>query len=356
MKRQLFSLSFAAILFATGAFAQVPRIVVQGNGAPQVFADFAEAVAAAQANDKVFLSGGAFTYTGGTVIDKPLHFIGAGIIPDSSQTTGVTTLHGTITNAPLVILTEASGSTFTGIRFTSDWDGSVNTTSVQFGNSAENDAPTNVVFQRCWFQRTLRLGAPPTTAFETNTVIDECLLMLNLVGENRTVNVSRSVISGGVFTFYGGGLMLENSIVFSSMQNISSGIVRNCWIRGGNSYATYDCSNTVFEKNVTNTNVITAGSPGAVDVNNIVNADPAAFFVSETNNHFEVTDDLHLAGGSPGIGHGTDGNDVGIYGTSSPYKPGGVPYNPHFRSAVIAPATNPDGTLPVNIRVAAQPQ
>jgi hypothetical protein len=50
----------------------------------------------------------------------------------------------------------------------------------------------------------------------------------------------------------------------------------------------------------------------------------------------------------------TDGTDVGIYGTASPYKPGGVPYNPHFRSATIAPATDPDGDLPVNIRVAAQ--
>ena len=343
-----------ALALLTSAIAQTPRIVVQGGGAPQVFTDLAAAVAAAQADDKVYLSGGAFPYTGGLVIDKPLHFIGAGIIPDSSQTTGVTTLHGSVTNAPLVILTEASGSSFTGIRFTSDWDGSVNTTSVQFGNSAENDAPTNVVFQRCWFQRTLRLGAPPTTAATTNTVIDECVFMLNLVGENRSATVTRSIISGGIFAFYGGGLMLENSILFSSMQNISSGIVRNCWIRGGNSYATYDCANTVFENNVTNCNVIAAGSPGAVDVNNIVNAAPATFFASESNNYFEVTDDLHLAVASPGIGHSTDGTDVGIYGTSAPYKPGGVPYNPHYRDADIAPATNPNGELPVSIRVAAQ--
>ena len=67
------------------------------------------------------------------------------------------------------------------------------------------------------------------------------------------------------------------------------------------------------------------------------------------------SDDLHLLPGSPGVGAGSDGTDIGIYGTGSPWKPGNVPYNPHFRSANIAGATNPNGELPVNIRVAAQP-
>ena len=64
---------------------------------------------------------------------------------------------------------------------------------------------------------------------------------------------------------------------------------------------------------------------------------------------------MHLAPGSGGIGAADDGTDIGIYGSSSPYKPGNVPYNPHFRTATVAPATNPNGDLPVNIHVAAQP-
>jgi len=31
-----------------------------------------------------------------------------------------------------------------------------------------------------------------------------------------------------------------------------------------------------------------------------------------------------------------------------------VPFNPHFRQANIAPATNSSGALPVNLKVAAQ--
>lgn len=349
----------ATLLFTAGialcAHAQLPRIVVQGSGAPQVFTDFEAAVAAAQSNDVLYLSGGTFPYTGGLVIDKTLHFIGAGIVPDSSQATGVTTLHATITNSPLYILTSASGSTFTGVRFTSDWDNSSNTYSVVFGTSEDNDAPTDVVFQRCWFQRHLRLGFPPFSLAVTNTIIDECLFMGNMLGEGGTATVTRSVINQGIRSFFGGALVLENSMVMQGVTNCYSAIIRNCYLySSGTGYVTYGCDNSIIEHNVTPNQWITSGSPGAVLVNNLENVDGSTFFVSETNNYYEVTDDVHLAPGSPGIGHGTDGTDVGIYGTASPYKPGGVPFNPHFRQADIAPSTNNNGALPVNIRVAAQ--
>jgi hypothetical protein len=82
--------------------------------------------------------------------------------------------------------------------------------------------------------------------------------------------------------------------------------------------------------------------------------DPASIFINEANGNYQFTDDLHLAPGSSGIGGATDGTDIGIYGSSSPYKAGAMPYNPHFRAASVAPATNADGDLPVNIRAAAQ--
>ena len=77
--------------------------------------------------------------------------------------------------------------------------------------------------------------------------------------------------------------------------------------------------------------------------------------MNETDGVYQYTDDLHLAVGSGGIGAADDGTDIGLYGSGSPYKPGAVPFNPHFRAAVIAPSTNANGDLPVNIRVAAQP-
>lgn len=352
---------FTAGLLAQGLVAQLPRIVVQGNGEPQVFTDLETAVAAAQIDDKLYLSGGTFPYTGGLVLDKRLHFIGAGIIPDSSQTTGVTTINAVVNNAPFHILTAASGSTFTGIRFTSQWDNSSNTSSVQFGTSTDNDAPTDLVFERCWFQRHVVLGAPGTSPAITNTVLDECVVLGWVVGESRTATISRSIVAPGynaiaIVSFFAGGLLVENCVVLGTIQNTPGSIIRNSFIRTNGGYATYNCANCVLEHNATPNATIASSAPGAVLVDNLINVDGNTFFVSETDGFYAVTDDLHLSSGSPGQGHGTDGTDVGIYGTSSPYKPGGVPYNPHFRQADIAPATNANGELPVNIRVAAQPE
>ncbi|MBL7983198.1 MAG: hypothetical protein JNL52_15460 [Flavobacteriales bacterium] len=351
----------AALLLSVGAQAQLQRIVLQGSGAPQVFTDLTSAVTAAQAGDKLYFSGGTFPYTGGLVIDKELHFIGAGIIPDSSQTTGVTTLNGVEVNQPLYILTAASGSTFTGIRFTrTQWDGSSNTTSVQFGNSIANDAPTGIVFQRCWFQRHLVLGYPNSPSANTNTIIDECVLKGQLIGENHTATVTRTIAANGfntiaIVSFFAGGLQVENCVVLGTIQNTYGAIIRNSYIQTSGGYATFGCANCVLENNITPNATIASSAPGAVLSNNLEGVVQSTVFVSETNGFYEVTDDLHMAPGGPGIAIGTDGTDAGIYGTSSPYKPGGVPYNPHYRSAVIAPATNPNGDLPVNIRVAAQP-
>ncbi|MBL8011567.1 MAG: hypothetical protein JNJ64_13265 [Flavobacteriales bacterium] len=360
MDRQFLTLTIAASLVASSTCAQLPRVVVQGTGAPQVFTDLEQAVAAAQPNDKLYFSGGTFPYTGGLVLDKPLHFIGAGIIPDSAQTTGVTTLNGVTVNEPLYILTQASGSTFTGIRFTrTQWDGSSNTTSVMFGNTINNDAPTDVVFQRCWFQRHLVLGQPNSPSANTNTLIDECILLGLLVGENHTATVTRSILAHGsnqiaVVSFFAGGLTVENCVVLGTIQNTYGAIIRNSFIRTNGGYATYGCANCVLEHNITPNSTIASSAPGAVLTNNIANVDPATVFIAESNGLYELTDDLHMAPGSPGLAFGTDGTDAGIHGTSSPYKAGGVPYNPHYRDAVISPATNTDGTLPVNIRVAAQ--
>ncbi|HMQ76669.1 MAG TPA: right-handed parallel beta-helix repeat-containing protein [Flavobacteriales bacterium] len=360
MNPQLILLSITASLFASGVHAQLTRIVVQGTGAPQVFTDLDQAVAAAQPEDKLYFSGGTFPYTGGLVLDKPLHFIGAGIIPDSAQTTGVTTLNGVTVNEPLYILTQATGSTFTGIRFTrTQWDGSPNTTSVMFGNSITNDAPTDVVFQRCWFQRHLVLGQPNSPAANTNTTIDECILLGLLVGENHTATVTRSIVAHGsnqvaIASFLAGGLTVENCVVLGTIQNTYGAIIRNSVIRTNGGYSTYGCANCVLEHNITPNTTIASSAPGAVLTNNLESVDPATIFIAETNGFYELTDDLRMAPGSPGLGFGTDSTDAGVYGTSSPYKAGGVPYNPHYRDAVIGPATNPDGTLPVNIRVSAQ--
>ncbi|MBK9174989.1 MAG: hypothetical protein IPM46_01380 [Flavobacteriales bacterium] len=360
MKFRILSALSVSAMLSLPALAQLPRIVVEGAGAPQVFAQFADAVAAAQPNDKIYISGGTFTYTSNLQITKPLHVIGAGIHPDSTQVTGVTTLQQTGGNTaqPLRIMDAASGSTFTGIRFVS-LDAQQGSYALYFGTTNANDDVADVVFQRCWFQGRVYLGLSGGTLIPTTTAFDECVFMGPLDAEGRSAVFTRCIISNGVNTItltgLAGSSAVENCVVLGTIQSCNGVSIRNSFLRSNGGYASFSCANCTFQNNLTPSATVTNTSPGAVLINNLVNVDPSTVFVSETDGFYQITDNLHMAPGSPGIGFATDGNDIGIHGTAAPYKPGAVPFNPHFRQATIAGGTNTNGELPVNIRVAAQP-
>lgn len=348
------SLILAAVL-AFPALAQLPRIVVQGSGDPQVFTDFAAAVAAAQSGDKLYLSGNTFPYPNSLAIDKELHLIGAGIQPDSAQVTGVTTLISGSDAAPLRILTDASGSSFTGIRFTTP-SGANGNLALRYGTMEADDDPTDIVFQRCWFTGKVQTGT--STDIGGPTTFDECVFIGQLDGVGRSATLTRCIIANGyntiTLTGLAGASVVENCVVLGTIQTNNGVTIRNSFLRTSGSYASYACTNCVLQNNITPCPDITSTSPGTVATNNLTEVVLADVFVAETDGYYQITDDLHMAPGSPGNNQGTDGTDVGLYGTDSPCKPGAVPFNPHFRQASIAPSTNNNGALPVNIRVAAQ--
>ncbi|MBK7553132.1 MAG: hypothetical protein IPI55_00650 [Flavobacteriales bacterium] len=333
----LLSIPFA--LCGLSALAQLPRIVVQGSGAPQVFTEIGPAVAAAQAGDHVYLSGGSF---GGPalIVDKMLHFLGAGINPDSTGATGTTTIP-----QQLRITTAASGSSFTGITIGND---------VQYGvlTDGSDDDPTNMVFQRCQFMNLFAVSATNSNT-SSSSVFDECIFRGSLLctsngGTSNTI--TRCIFSGtGATTNNLGNLIVSNSLFFQAGGSTpGAGLYENC----------------VFAFDITSPGISTSNNciftnaglpPGATGSGNIFSQTANTIFVNELNNTYEFSDDLHLAVGSPGANAGTDGNDIGLYGSLSPYKPGAVPVNPHYQVANIANATDIDGNLPVSITVAAQP-
>jgi len=361
MQHRTLTLITACTLLATMVTAQIPRIVVQGSGAPQVFSDFTEALDAAQPNDRLYLSGGVFPFEGGLIIDKPVHLIGAGIHPDSTQVTSVTVLRATGTNAPLILTTAASGSTFTGIRFVHQASNA--TVIVRYGTNTSDHSPTDIVFQRCWFMQNVNLASgnenDPSSA---STMFDECIFRRILNGFGSTAVVTRSIFDWtaaqqyAVQWFNVGTLTMENCVFLGALMANSPGVIFRNSITTNSSYICLNCSNGTFSNNLISGNAVVSGSLGVTLSNNVTGLDPANMFVSLGNaNTFNFNDDLRLPPGSPGIGAGTDGNDIGIYGSSSPYKDGAMPFNPHFREAEIAPSTNTNGELPVNIRVAVQP-
>lgn len=344
MNSMQYSLAFAAILLYTTSWAQVPRIVLQGNGAPQVFASIYDAVAAAQPDDKLYFSGGTFLADSGLTLTIPLHFIGAGMHPDSSNVTMPTVL---VTNgsADFVFNTSASGSSFTGIAFNPGGE-------LYYGTDGTNDDAVDMFFERCSF-KWFRLGwVEPSTS---STVFEECVFFDGSAGYGGSAVMDRCVVQGGPLNiFRPTGLTLRNSVVLGQrLQNSGNSIVQNCVFTYGGA-PLWQVGGVQITNCIINSGAMFSNSGGNTETNTIYDQTPAMTFVNESDGYYQFTDDLHLLPGSPGVGAGNDGTDIGLYGTASPYKPGNVPYNPHFRAAAIAPATNPDGTLPVNIRVAAQ--
>lgn len=219
------------------------------------------------------------------------------------------------------------------------------------------------MFQRCWFMENVNLASgnqnDPSSA---STVFDECIFRRTLLGYGSTAIVTRSIFDWtasqqyAVQWFNVGTLTLENCVFLGGLlANCPGVIVRNS-VSTSTSYICLNCPNGTFSNNVVSANNVANSSPGATFTNNLTGVPSSTIFVSLGDpNTFNFNDDLRMAAGSPGIGAGTDGNDLGIYGSSSPYKDGAIPFNPHYRQAEIEPSTNTNGELPVNIRVAAQP-
>jgi hypothetical protein len=351
------ALGLALLLCAsitTRTSAQLPRIVVDGVGAPQVFSDLTEAILAAPENSNIYLSGGSFLVPGGFALDKTLHFVGAGVHTDSTNVTGATILCAT-GSAHFALTSGASGSSFTGIWFNTD----ANPT-ISLGTGAGDQVVTDVDFLRCMFKNGVRLGIEEPSG--STSAFTECIFHGWFVGMGGTSVVNRCIFdytpgTGGTITIFRPiGLTLLNSVILGGKTDAcENAVISNCVFTRQGSGAIWQSNNTTVSNCIFTHSLIFSNMTGGVENNNILNQPAASVFVNEADGQYQFTDDVHLAGGSPGAGAGSDGNDIGLYGSASPYKPGGVPHVPHYQRLHIASGTNASGNLPVTVKVAAQP-
>lgn len=335
--------------------AQPPRIVVQGAGAPQVFSSINAALAAAQPNDKVYLSGGAFHSASALLFDKTLHFFGAGIGPDSTAATGITTI--STQAGSIAITTGASGSTFTGIIFAPAG-------SIVYGTTSLDDDPQDIIFERCTFTRPVSLGTSNTNpGLPSSTDFKECVFNLTLGGLPGVVaTLERCILDyqagtgAEVSGFSGGGLTLRHCIGLGTRIGNSGGFTSENSIYTRTSAPFWQSNGAILINNLlVSTALVSNMTAGASSTGNVLGAAANSIFIDEADNNFTWDDDLHLQATSAGVGMATDGSDVGIYGSPTPFKPAGVPFNPHVSSAAIGSSTNANSELPVNITVVAQP-
>jgi len=354
MKAKFYSLAAAIALLFSTTFSHAQVVVVQHGSSASVFSNLDSAMTAASAGDYLYLSGGLFIVHGiiGSGTDsihfyKPLHIIGAGINADSTTVTGTTVIQAAVTASnfgTVIIGSGADGSTFDGLHF--------NAQNVSFGNGATiPDSAGHFIFNRCLFGAVqgnqIGGGGNPNNL---NLEFHECIIngLSELGIGNCSATVDRCIITGQCQS-------LSSAVTWTNCvmgEPVGAGTINNCYMYPGNNSFVNEFgaiyNNCVFGNS-------TPGSGSDVFNSCTFGVTDTIMFVNGTSTTFYWSNDYHLAVGSPGIGAGTDGHDVGIYGSATGVKPGYVPFNPHYTGAVIPVATDANGNLNIDIHVAAQP-
>ncbi|MCC7331889.1 MAG: hypothetical protein IT232_04690 [Flavobacteriales bacterium] len=325
-----------AIVSLIGLTAQAQRkAALHHNGTATMFGGinmYQDAYNAAVNGDTIYLTGG---YYPGINLAKEITIIGAGFHPDSTTATNQTVL------ASFGIAANSKNIHLEGLYV----DGSIS-------NVGTSDS---ITIKRCYIKNSL-------TVLVNNLVVEGCVINGGLDGSGSTnAVIKNNIISADYYPVsnFSNSWIANNTIFktyhhwsYSVFTGVSNSLIENniIFVTGGGVTASNSQNNTL-KNNVMNNPI------GGLD-NNWINNYPS---VSETNFFVNFTwsnplnyfvNNFHLQ--APTTYLGADGTEVGIYGGLSPFKEGAVPFNPHIQMINIAPTTDTNGDLQIQIKVAAQ--
>jgi hypothetical protein len=340
------------ILFGSIAVvnAQAPQFaVVRPDGTTYICPSWDSAYNKAINGDYVYLPGGSIGYTN-DIISKKLFIYGAGHHPDSSAATGITTLTGN-----LRIAKGADEGLLEGVNVTGN---------IQFGLTTSMDNRANVhgyTIKRCRFNSLFMNTSLNPNTFVTDSLPQYLMITENIfsnsiitsgttaINNNFTKNIIVNAIAAVSYSTFSNNIFLLN--VGSPAQVVYCNFNNNIFCTGSNlNQCTCNFTNNI---KVGNTSFINGCAIGdGSEVGNIIVNSTSEIFLSYTGSgSFLYSNNFHLQPTCPGINAGTDGTDVGIYGTTTPTPIGWVPSNPHIYFKQVASQTNTSGQLPVQFKV-----
>jgi hypothetical protein len=335
---------------------------------PAQYSTLQAAVDAASPNDTLLVTGSTNSYYPGATVVKPLVFFGEGI--ESGGAFPMTDLYG-ITFARFNSSLSSSGSRIYGCRLSSGISINANFN----GGSYPQMTLNNFIFERCWIRNvgiesrrntsnvTIRnclfsdswngvtFGAwgevDPANGWYTNIIVTKCLF-----------SGSGSGIGGGGIDF-NGNLVIRNCLfldnVLQSLDNIVEAVFENnVWYRAETKNASStNVTNCTFNNNLTYLCNNNAMPPvGNIGSGNIVNQNPLFTTYPALGAPFAWAQNYALLAGSPAIGTGTNGTDIGINSGNAPvtqlYKYAKIP----AVTALTIPVSSVPvgGTLQINIQ------
>ncbi len=334
MKTQIrFTILVLLLVAAQSSLAQ-KTIAVQNNGTATFYSEWAQAWQNTQAGDTIYLPAGTFNI--GTIeINKPITIIGVG--HDAAYVHDGLFSH---LNGEIRLLKGADGTMLHGFQMAK----------FRIGTNADNETVKNITISRCRCTGDFTLGSTnPSTA--NQITVDECVLK-NVNGMNaKHVSFTKNTLTGSISNFDQNVSFVNNffSYDYYTLYRISSTLFRNNIFRSSLFYNASDSPGNLFENNVF--------------VQNFT-VNPQTDLNTWNNNHFNqplddnfvnfAAGDYHLKPTSVGIGAGTDGFDIGIYGTAVPYKEGAVPFTPRIVEETISKQTDTEGKISVKVKVEAQ--
>jgi hypothetical protein len=339
----VYFIAFLMLFSQTSVFGQMSKITLSHNGNASFFTNLTPALTAAVNGDTIYLPGGPINASSTIIINKQLTIVGAGHYPDSTMATFQTLL------PDVYIVTGADGGSISGVR------GNY----FNFGTSTSNQNVNNYRIERCY----INLLQP---GFDANSTSQNILITENIIRNNIYNPFSSVLFEKNIFmkyAYYGFPAIFNNNIFYvpcgyGSFSANNSVFNNNIFIVPDCNYFNFNgATNCIFYNTLFSTiepGTISISWYSNINMNTLVSESMASTFENATTNDFSYSNNYHLKSTSNGHDAGTDGTDVGIFGTGFPAKDGAVPFNPHISSKNIAPNLSPTGKLGVDITVTAQ--
>lgn len=332
MKNTIQFVQTLILLLITAGFAhaQTVHVVNNNTNAPDggnVYTVLQDAVDAANAGDIIHVVPSNSNY-GSTTITKKLSIYGIGFNPDKelpqlSEVLDIIFEEGEIEGSP-------SGSRIEGLSIRS----------VSFRDNLNDLTIRNNIIR------------VEISSHFSSDLIEELQIVNNVFNKssssNPQIDLSRStvqkntVIANNIFSSNTRSIAAEN---FTLIQNNlflgngdinTFGILEDCIVANNIFFGMRPSSNTSrFERNIFNNNLTVGNDNNSFPINgsntgsnNLEGINPQFISLSASSNSWDFNWDPGLQQGSPAIGAGSDGTDIGLFGGSLPFNSlytGGTP-------------------------------
>lgn len=308
-----------------------------------------DAIAAASSGDIIYIHPSPTSY-GSITLDKTLTLVGPGHDPSNSE--GLRATLGAITLDANTLNTEIRGLNISSISAYSNGTNAANvhiinnriTTSVRgyyFAGSTNNWVIEGNYFDDSYSSIVIYCANMSDLQIRNNIILGR------ITDPNRTTIVTNNLFIQEDTT--------GDSMVFSNVGDITSPIVTN------NMFVFTDPDITALTNSgstpVTYTNCLTWKEAGGVALaalsgsGNLDNTNPLFNNIPTTVSDF-YNNDYTLGSGSPAIGVGTDGGEIGIFGRGFPFDIHGRPISMPYPTAmtILNTVVQPGQTLSVDFQ------